>query len=66
MKKIYALMLALLPLSATAGEVKVTTPSLFLKNDTLTLDFRFDVSDVTVNSTQAYAFTPVLSRDWHY
>ena len=66
MKKIYALILALLPLSATAGEVKVTTPSLFLKNDTLTLDFRFDVTDVTVNSTQAYAFTPVLSRDWHY
>ncbi len=64
MKKIYTLMLALLPLAAMADEVKVTTPSLTLKNDTLTISFQMDVADVQVNSTQAYAFTPVLSKQW--
>lgn len=64
MKKIYTLMCALLPLAAMADEVKVTTPSLSLKNDTLTLSFQMDVADVEVNSTQAYAFTPVLSKQW--
>lgn len=64
MKKIYTLMLALLPLAAMADEVKVTTPSLTLKNDTLTISFQMDVADVQVNSTQAYAFTPILSKQW--
>lgn len=63
-KLLYILTLALLPLAVKAGEVKVTTPSLFLKNDTLTISLKFDVSDVMVNSTQAYAYTPVLNRQW--
>lgn len=60
MKKIYCLLFALLPLTAFAGEVKVTKPALTLENDTLTLDFHFNVEEVSVNSTQSYAFTPVL------
>lgn len=49
-----------MPLTAFAGEVKVTKPTLTLENDTLTLDFDFNVEEVKVNSTQSYAFTPVL------
>ena len=60
MKKIYCLLFAILPLTAFAGEVKVTKPTLTLENDTLTLDFDFNVEEVKVNSTQSYAFTPVL------
>lgn len=60
MKKIYCLLFAMLPLTAFAGEVKVTKPVLTLENDTLTLDFYFNVEEVKVNSTQSYAFTPVL------
>lgn len=60
MKKIYCLLLALLPLTAFASEVKVTKPTLTLENDTLTIDFDFNVESVAVNSTQSYAFTPVL------
>lgn len=60
MKKIYCLLFAILPLTAFAGEVKVTKPILTLENDTLTLDFDFNVEEVKVNSTQSYAFTPVL------
>ncbi|MCD8183901.1 MAG: DUF3868 domain-containing protein [Bacteroides sp.] len=60
MKKLYCLLFAILPLMAFAGEVKVTKPTLVLENDTLTLDFNFNVEDVKVNSTQSYAFTPVL------
>ena len=50
----------MLPLAAMAGEVKVTKPVLTLENDTLTLDFKFNMEAVKVNSTQSYAFTPVL------
>lgn len=50
----------MLSLTAFAGEVKVTKPVLTLENDTLTLDFYFNVEEVKVNSTQSYAFTPVL------
>ena len=50
----------MLPLAAWAGEVKVTKPVLTLENDTLTLDFKFNMEAVKVNSTQSYAFTPVL------
>lgn len=60
MKKIYSLLFAILPLTALAGEVRVTKPTLVLENDTLTIDFDFDVTEVQVNSTQSYAFTPVL------
>ena len=60
MKKIYCLLFAMLPLAAWAGEVKVTKPVLTLENDTLTLDFKFNMEAVKVNSTQSYAFTPVL------
>lgn len=60
MKKIYCLLFAILPLTVFAGEVKVTKPTLTLENDTLTLDFDFNVEEVKVNSTQSYAFTPVL------
>ncbi len=60
MKKIYCLIFALLPLTTFAGELKVTKPVLTLENDTLTLDFNFNVEEVEVNSTQSYAFTPVL------
>ena len=60
MQKIYCLLFAILPLTAFAGEVKVTKPTLTLENDTLTLDFDFNVEEVKVNSTQSYAFTPVL------
>mgnify|MGYP002650524456 FL=1 len=60
MKKVYCLLFAILPLTAFAGEVKVTKPTLTLENDTLTLDFDFNVEEVKVNSTQSYAFTPVL------
>ena len=60
MKKIYCLLFAILPLTAFAGEVKVTKPTLTLENDTLTLDFDFNVEEVKVNSTQSYAFTPVM------
>ena len=60
MKKLYCLLFALLPLMAFAGKVKVTKPALTLENDTLTLDFDFNVKEVKVNSTQSYAFTPVL------
>ncbi len=60
MKKIYCLLFAMLPLAAFAGEVKVTKPALTLENDTLTLDFKFNMEAVKVNSTQSYAFTPVL------
>lgn len=60
MKKIYCLLFALLPLMAFAGKVKVTKPVLTLENDTLTLVFAFNVEEVKVNSTQSYAFTPVL------
>ena len=60
MKKIYCLLFAVLPLAAFAGEVKVTKPALTLENDTLTLDFKFNMEAVKVNSTQSYAFTPVL------
>lgn len=60
MKKIYCLLFAILPLMAFAGKVKVTKPVLTLENDTLTIDFDFNVEEVAVNSTQSYAFTPVL------
>lgn len=60
MKKIYCLLFILLSLNTFAGEVKVTKPTLTLENDTLTLDFDFNVEEVKVNSTQSYAFTPVL------
>ena len=40
--------------------MKVTKPALTLENDTLTIDFNFNVEEVAVNSTQSYAFTPVL------
>lgn len=60
MKKIYCLLFAILPLMAFAGKVKVTKPTLTLENDTLTIDFDFNVEEVAVNSTQSYAFTPVL------
>ena len=60
MKRIYCLLFAMLPLAAMAGEVKVTKPVLTLENDTLTLDFKFNMEAVKVNSTQSYAFTPVL------
>lgn len=60
MKKIYCLLFILLSLNTFAGEVKVTKPALTLENDTLTLDFDFNVEEVKVNSTQSYAFTPVL------
>lgn len=60
MKKIYCLLFALLPLMAFAGKVKVTKPALTLENDTLKLVFAFNVEEVKVNSTQSYAFTPVL------
>lgn len=66
MKKIYCLLFALLPLTAFAGEVKVTKPALTLENDTLTLDFGFNVQEVSVNSTQSYAFTPVLFAGKNY
>lgn len=66
MKKIYCLLFALLPLTAFAGEVKVTKPTLTLENDTLTLDFNFNVEEVSVNSTQSYAFTPVLFAGKNY
>ena len=52
MKKIYCLLFAMLPLAAMAGEVKVTKPALTLENDTLTLDFKFNMEAVKVNSTQ--------------
>ena len=66
MKQIYCLLFALLPLTASASEVKVTKPALTLENDTLTLDFSFNVENVTVNSTQSYAFTPVLFAGENY
>lgn len=66
MKKIYCLLVAMLPLTAFAGEVKVTKPALTLENDTLTLDFGFNVEEVSVNSTQSYAFTPVLFAGKNY
>lgn len=66
MKKIYCLLVAILPLTAFAGEVKVTKPALTLENDTLTLDFGFNVEEVSVNSTQSYAFTPVLFAGKNY
>ena len=53
MKKIYCLLFAMLPLAAWAGEVKVTKPVLTLENDTLTLDFKFNMEAVKVNSTQS-------------
>ena len=56
----------MLPLTAFAGEVKVTKPALTLENDTLTLDFGFNVEEVSVNSTQSYAFTPVLFAGKNY
>ena len=66
MKKIYCLLFALLPLAVWAGEVKVTKPALTLKNDTLTLDFKWNMEAVKVNSTQSYAFTPVLFAGKNY
>lgn len=60
MKKIVCLLFVLLPLMAFAGKVKVTKPVLTLENDTLKLVFAFNVEEVKVNSTQSYAFTPVL------
>lgn len=48
------------------GEVKVTKPALTLENDTLTLDFKFNMEAVKVNSTQSYAFTPVLFAGKNY
>ena len=66
MKKIYCLLFAMLPLAAMAGEVKVTKPALTLENDTLTLDFKFNMEAVKVNSTQSYAFTPVLFAGKNY
>ena len=50
MKKIYCLLFAMLPLAAFAGEVKVTKPALTLENDTLTLDFKFNMEAVKVMS----------------
>lgn len=65
MKKIYCLLFVLLPMMAFAGEVKVTKPVLTLENDTLKLEFVFNVEEVKVNSTQSYAFTPVLFFEKH-
>lgn len=66
MKKIYCLLIALLPLMAFAGKVKVTKPILTLENDTLMLNFVFNVEEVKVNSTQSYAFTPILFSGKEY
>ncbi len=57
---IVQLLFAMLPLAAWAVVRKVTKPVLTLENDTLTLDFKFNMEAVKVNSTQSYAFTPVL------
>ena len=53
MKKIYCLLFAMLPLAVSAGEVKVNKPALTFENDTLTLDFYFNVAEVKENSTQS-------------
>lgn len=56
----------MLSLTAFAGEVKVTKPVLTLERGFLTLEFYFNVEEVKVNSTQSYAFTPVLfsGKNW--
>lgn len=50
----------MLSLTAFAGEVKVTKPILILEEEFLILEFDINVEEVKVNSTQSYAFTPVL------
>lgn len=65
-KIVYMLWLAIFPLSAMAGDIQYTRPALTLKNDTLTMEFSMNVSDVHVNSEQTYAFTPVLREGQNY
>lgn len=54
------LLLAMLPMLALADDVKITTPSLVVKNDTLTLTCQMDFSVVRAGNFQTYAFTPML------
>lgn len=54
------LFLAMLPLAGLADDVKVTTPTLVVKNDTLTLSCRMDFSVVRAENFRTYAFTPML------
>lgn len=54
------LLLAMLPMWALADDVKITTPSLVVKNDTLTLTCQMDFSVVRAGNFQTYAFTPML------
>lgn len=60
------LLLAALPFTAMAGDIKFTKPALTLENDTLTIDFSMSVEEVKVNSEQTYAFTPVLRAGKNY
>lgn len=50
----------MLPMWALADDVKITTPSLVVKNDTLTLTCQMDFSVVRAGNFQTYAFTPML------
>lgn len=54
------LLLAMLPVWAMADDVKITTPSLVVKNDTLTLTCQMDFSVVRAENFETYAFTPEL------
>lgn len=55
MKKIYCLLFAMLPLAAWAGEVKVTKPVLTLENDTLTLDFKFNMYSLRIEYLEVHS-----------
>lgn len=50
----------MLPVWAMADDVKITTPSLVVKNDTLTLTCQMDFSVVRAENFETYAFTPEL------
>lgn len=50
----------MLPVWAMADDVKITTPSLVVKNDTLTLTCQMDFSVVRAGNFETYAFTPEL------
>lgn len=64
MKRILFILSFLAVLNVSAREVRFTKPSLVLtkETNTLVIEFKLDVKEVEVNSTQTYLFTPMFKN----
>ena len=64
MKRILFILSFLAVLNVSAREVRFTKPSLVWtkETNTLVIEFKLDVKEVEVNSTQSYLFTPMFKN----